>query len=1223
MNQIHDQRTKPVLLSSPSPLTPGPAMESHASPAQTGFTIIHANRADMLQSLVVTWLAAHPLPHPLDPEVFLVQSQGMAQWLKHALAANDGCGIAAACDFVLPSAFLWQAYRTVLGEEAVPQASAFDKAQLGWHLYALLPGWLDDPVFEPLRGFLEHDPDGRKRHQLASQLADLFDQYQVYRADWLHDWTQGLDRISRRGQVQAIPPAQAWQPELWRRLGAALADAADTHRAAVHQRFLQTLAESGVRPAGLPERVVVFGISTLPQQTLEALNALGRHCHILMAVQNPCRHYWGDIVEDRQLLRQQQTRHARRAGMPDELDDADLHQHAHPLLAAWGRQGRDMIGLLYDYDRWQDYRHRFAGLASTAASLNEIDLFDSEPPPAGAPLLTQVQWAVTDLEPPPASPAGRRVLGTRDDSIAFHIAHSPLREVEILHDQLLAMFADPDLALAPRDVMVMVPDVASYAPFVDAVFGSIKFDDPRHIPYTIADQSGRASEPLLRALETLLHLPDARLTVSELLDLLDVPAFRRRYGLDEAGVHRLRPWIEGSGVRWGLSGEHRRVLGLGGFEANSWLFGLRRMLLGYAVGDAGEWQGIQPYDEIGGLDAALAGQLADCVATLARYWEELARPATPAQWQQRVNALLDDTLLARGEHEAMLLEQMQAALDGWLEHCGNAGLMDEPLPLAVVREVLLANLDETGASLRFLAGCVNFGTLMPMRAIPFKAICLLGMNDGDYPRSQTAPDFDLMAGDMRPGDRSRREDDRYLLLEALLSAQQRLYISHVGRSAQDDRHRPPSVLIDQLRDYLASGWVGHGCAPDDADGGDKLLEQLTTRHPLQPFSPRYFNDHDHADGTPVRRLFTYAGEWRDAHLGHEAAADSAELPAPEWNGELDLATLTGFLRQPVRHFYSQRLKVRFEDMDEVDDCEPFALDHLSAWSLQSALLDAVRDAGDEADFARQWQAAAHRLQGEGRLPVGRQGERQLAHWREPLVKVWQHWRTALADWPQEGDALTLDWQDEIDGQPVRLRAALGPLRANGDKLAVLELRPGVVVGNGYALKLHHLCRLWPRHLLASACGRPVRSVLVSENEQAVVLPPLAQSDAAARLRELVHAWRTGLRRPLPVACKTAAAWLRELEMPKKTEPESREALAVEAARKAYEGEEFAGGGEAREVIELARSHPDFAALAQAGFADWADRLYRPLFTLALAGLIAAAQAAAPNADTEAQPDAHS
>ncbi|MGG5291545.1 exodeoxyribonuclease V subunit gamma [Pseudomonas shirazensis] len=1137
-----------------------------------GFMIVHGNRLDDLRSLVVSMMRRFPLA-PLENEVALVQSNGIAQWLKLALAEDPqdddsgGCGIAAAIDVQLPGTFMWQLYRKVLGRDEIPEVSLLDKAPLTWRLMRLLPALIERPHFEPLRRFLTDDSDLRKRYQLAERLADLFDQYQVYRADWLQDWAAGQHVLNTaRAQRKPLAAGNCWQAELWRALLEDVGQAGmEQSRAGVHQRFIERMNSLEQPPKGLPARVIVFGISSLPAQALEALAALARFSQVLLCVHNPCRHHWGDIVADKDLLRHQYKRQQRKQGMPLQLDDESLHQHAHPLLAAWGKQGRDYINLLDSYDDPASYLGVF--------NEGRIDLF-SEAQPGN--LLNQLQDDILELRPlAETREVWPAVDPTKDRSVRFHIAHSAQREVEILHDQLLARFsADP--TLRPRDIIVMLPAIDDYAPHIRAVFGQLDRHDPRYIPFTLTDQGQRGRDPLLIALEHLLKLPDSRFAVSEILDLLDVPALRARFAIQESDLPTLHRWIEGAGIRWGLSAAQRASLGLPeGLEQNSWRFGLRRMLLGYAVGVGEGCDGIEPYDEIGGLDAALIGPLVALLDALDVACVELAQAATAVEWGERLNALLQVFFLAENEHDEFLLVQLQDLRDTWLQTCDTVALHD-PLPLTVVREAWLSGLDQGKLSQRFLAGSVNFCTLMPMRAIPFRVVCLLGMNDGDYPRAQQPLDFDLMASDYRPGDRSRREDDRYLLLEALLSARDQLYVSWVGRSIRDNSERPASVLIGQLRDHLAAGWQIANAKPGLREGaGVQLLHGLTQEHPLQPFSQRYFQK-----GSP---LFSYAHEWQLLHQAEDATPPVDDTLAPYVNDEpLSLTQLQDFLRHPVRHFFRQRLKVFFESLEApTPDEEPFVLDALQRYGLSESLLEAALADPDNAEPALY--AQARRLQGHGLLPLAGFGEILQAELIEPLPNLLQRHRHLLQRWPTlvEG-ALPIHFEHGRE----RLQGWLGRVYQAGDRsLLSITTIPNTISAGRNNLKRHRLIPTWVMHLAACAAGYPLHSALVA-SDLTLLLEPLPQAEASERLADLLVARQAGMNAPLPVAAKTAFAWLGQDDPDK----------ALAAAARAYEGDGQNSFGERSESLALARQFRDFAALsADETFEGWCEALYRPLF----------------------------
>jgi exodeoxyribonuclease V gamma subunit len=1103
-----------------------------------GLLILHGNQMEQLRAAVFGWLRQHPLA-PLETETILVQSNGVAEWLKIALA--EQAGVCAATRVALPARFLWEAYRGMLGRERVPAISAFDKGPLTWRLMRLLPALLADPVFAPLRHFLG-DGDPERRLQLAERLSDLFDQYQVYRADWLADWAEGRDQLrGARGETLVLPPDQRWQAQLWRAVIASLPPAQrDLGRATIHQQFLHA-AGLAMAPAGrLPRRVVLFGVSALPYQSLQALAALSQHTQVLMAVPNPCRFHWGEIIEGRELLaaarRRQQDRGIDLATVPLE----QLHAHSHPLLASWGRQGRDFVRMLDEFD--DASAGRFDNM--------RVDLFSEDD---GDCLLGQVQAAVRDLLP---RGEHRRIRPAEHDrSIEFHVAHSVQREVEVLHDQLLSWFAQEGgaSALRPRDIVVMVPDIDTFSAAIHAVFDQPRRGDARFIPFEIGDVRDRSVNPLLVALEWLLRLPQQRCRQSEVRDLLDVPALAARFGLEAQDLPTLGTWIEGAGVRWGLDQEHRKGLGLGAAgEQNAWIFGVRRMLLGYASGAGAHFGQIEPYPEVGGLDAALAGSLAQLVEAMLDWRAVLAQPRTPSQWGEQARALVVAFFIASEEADRLTLARLEQALQGWLETCENAQF-DEAVPLAVLREAWLGGLDEPTLNHQFVSGGVTFCTLMPMRAVPFRVVCLLGMNDGDFPRRARQADFDLLAlaGMARPGDRSRRDDDRYLMLEALLAAREKLYVSWVGRNVRDNSEQPASVLVSQLRDYLAAGW--------DVD-----LEAMTTVHALQPFSRRYFEQGG---------LLTYAGEWRAAH-GAVAFDVHAILPAFELEPDyrLKLGELASFVKQPARYFFRRRLGVSFDDASlEGEDEEPFGFDALERYFLEDSLLEDVGTPEAINQVRERLAQRAERLGREGVLPIGLVGQQWQRQLVEDLVPVRSAWLALCARFARAapklavgiafGDVLLEDWIDKLRSSDV-------------ETAWMMQVSSKVLDKKGMA-RADKLIGPWLRQLACAAAGAQVTGYLVARDAR-VTLAALDPEAARADLAQLVALWRRNLDQPLPVACKSAFALL----------------LGADA-RTAYEGG-FEQSGEVDDLC-LARLWPDYAALsADTAWPQTAQALYGPL-----------------------------
>lgn len=1148
-------------------------MRTNASqPLQTGLIAFHSNRAEDLARVVFAWMHKKPLL-ALEEEVILVQSIGMAEWVKMELAHAGG--VCAAARVELPSRFMWRTYRQVLGSQTVPSESPLDKVPMTWRLMQLLPTLLGDAVFAPVAGFLAAN-EPQRMLQLASQLADLFDQYQNYRADWLQAWAEGQDTIAlASGKNQELATDQRWQAHLWRAILQTLDEHAQQHiRPRLHQRVLDVLASGQALAQPVARRVTVFGMSQVPWSTMELLAGLAPHSQVMLAIPNPCRFYWGDIMDGRELLHASRRRQAPRtlAGQPALAPDTraleDMHAHAHPLLAAWGRQSRDFIRLLDVFDDAEQSRQRFQE--------TRLDLFDDQEEQADDSLLLRVQKRIRDLVPLHEGLAAP--LRSQDRSIVFHSAHSPVRELEILHDQLLHLLATPgDAALNPRDVIVMVPDIEALAPTIRAVFGQYKRQDPRFIPFDIADLGAQSSSPLIGAVAWLLQLPQQRCRMSELVDLLEVPAIAARFGVAQDDVPRLTQWMTGAGIRWGLHEGHRADLGLSACgDQNSAWFGLRRMLLGFASGavavdDALPNLGaIEPYAEIGGLDAELAGSLAHMLHALDHWWEQARCDGTPAQWIQRCEALLESMVLTQSDTDRMALRALEDGLRDWLLACEHAAF-DQKVSLAVARAAWLQAVEAPKMNQRFRAGGVTFCTLMPMRAIPFEVVCLLGMNDGDYPRHDMRNDFDLMGqtGLVRPGDRSRKDDDRQLMLESLLSARRVLYVSWCGHSVRDNSAQAPSVLVSQLRDYLSAAW------------GPAAVHERSTEHPLQAFSRRYFETES--------PLFTYAREWRVLHQDapklqpRPSVSDTPWMPDPHVPLKLD--QLTEFLRNPVKAFFRQRLLVRFSpEEDTASDDECFGLVGLERYRLVDGLLASGSTSSGLQSGQSQVAASLARLRKAGALPLKGLGDLEQTTLHDGLARMLSAWYGVLAQYPLTAPRQSLRLQEG----PVLLEDWIDHLRHEGDTdtpATWLELDPGTVCEQGKTplARADKLLRYWILSLAAASVGRCVAGVVVGRD---AVLRISAMTDperAQSTLRMLLQLWLDGMNAPLALPPKTALAWLKG----KDTAAKHRD------ARARYQG----GHHQFGEVQEpcLARVYPDFEALVHDGrFQHLAQQVYGPL-----------------------------
>lgn len=1035
-----------------------------------------SNRLDVLAHVLNQYLGVPVNEDPLTPEVIIAQNPGMAQWLKLQIA--EAQGIAAGLEFPMPASFIWQVIQGL--DPEVPEVSSYSRDRLAWRIMGLLPKHLAAPEFGSLARYLADDESGLKRWQLATRVADVFDQYLVYRPDWLIGWEAGDE--ARVGVSENEP----WQPILWRAL--VEATAGEPHRASLLRNTVEGLVRGDT--VSLPSRVFVFGISSLPPPFLEFFAALGQRTDVVFLAFNPCSEYWSDIVSERFFAELEiKQRHGK------SVDPADYYNTGNPLLGSMGRVGRDFVDLLIELAEGSDG--------------SELD--DHFVEPEGDAWLAQVQKEVLRMElrggherlsaADVLGNAGKKVVAREDRSIAIHSCHSPVRELEVLHDQLLARFEE-DPTLKPRDIVVMIPDIERYAPFIEAVFGATPAS--RRIPYAISDRGAHRETPLIEGFLRLLRVPNLRFGASQILSFLGLPAVLRRFELTDADFEQLAHWVASAHVRWGRDAAHWVSLDLptesARVQPNTWAFGLERMLLGYAMEEsAGPFAGVLPVDGIEGQDAALVGVLCEFISRLENVVAEFSRPASASDWARRITRLLERFFEPDDDEEIALREVRRLARE--LDSLAATAGFEEAIALDVIRTYFDERLKLPPPPSRFLAGELTFCTLTPMRTVPFRMVCLVGMNDQDFPRRRQPFGFDLMAHHPRKGDRSRRLDDRYLFLEALMSAGERLYISYTGHDQRDNSDKVPSVLVSELVDYLELAFRLEGEQAESHDeAAVNLRAHLIREERLQPFSRAYYDE----DPT----LFSYEPMW-SRELGSDPIFEKGEKMGSDPNSraattrtqrvvEISLDEFMRYFRDPCRYFL-RRLGVRLElGEEEENDAEPFGIHFFDTYWVKRDALETALEGGPLAAWTTK-----ERLS--GLWPMGGIGDELLARTRAETE----------AYLGAAGELL------RIPSEARELRFRLGFVELAGRIEHVTD--KGLIYFRAGKLTSRNRMDMWIQHLMHCASGITRPAYLVDEQKGERMLQ-LSVEGARVQLEKLIGIYLEGLDAPLPLFIRSSTAF---------------------------------------------------------------------------------------------------
>jgi exodeoxyribonuclease V gamma subunit len=922
--------------------------------------IYTANQIESLISQLCYNLQEQPLRSPFDQEIIAVSNSAMERWLQ--VNISQILGVEANYNFPLPAALLWSILRQSF--PYLPDQDPLSRANLQWHIFTHLPKLLELAEFELLAHYTQSDAQGIKRWQLAAQIADIFDRYQYYRNDWL----------------ELVDADNQWQALLWQ----SIVEHIKQHKTEIVARYLQHLHAGTIEAEALPERISLFAPSTLPPLILDTLLQLADFVQIDFYLLAPTNQYWLDLVSQKVAAK-------RRLSDPDV---AKYMETGNRLLSSWGKQGQVF----------------FDQLVSISEYAQEYQQFQE---PENYTVLQQIKHDIYHLYD---ADVYAEKSAKNDRSISIHICHSPLREIQVLHDNLLNVLAH-DPSLSPEDILVVAPNISEYAAYIEAVFR--QSDNSPFIPWNISDLSANEDIPLIRIFLQLFKLAESRFTHSEVLAYLDVTEVRNKFSLQDDEVVLIKQWLEAGAIRWGKSAQHKANLNLPAISQNTWEQTQQRLFMGYAMGEMDTlYEDIAPLPHIEGNNSEILGKFWQLYRQLERYSQQLKKQQSLADWQITINRLLDSFF----DDQFLEESHLQTIRDAVDQLMLNAQGID---PNTLISRQLLCvilenNLAEVGNLHSFMSGGVSFSGFKPMRNLPFKVIAVLGLNDGSFPRQVHKTNFDLMQKNYRLGDPNPRDEDRYLFLETLLSAQDQLLMSYIGRDIKDNTEKQASVLLKELLDYIDLRF----CQSDTPAQGS-YSHSITTVHRLQAYHDSYFKtDSENMQHSYAHYWCNIAQKINDSSIKKDPISwqNRPELETPDaaWF-DIDVSRLVRFFQHPMRFFLQQRLGIYLHnETKQINDDEPFALNALEQYQLKNNLLEEwLQKRNQNTDQAM--------LHAKGILPHGNLANEIIDTLMQTLQPIIQQTEQLLGDESVESLAinLSLNNKEHIQGSVQNIYPTIG------------------------------------------------------------------------------------------------------------------------------------------------------------------------------------------------------
>lgn len=1073
-----------------------------------GLYLVSGNRLELLAGRCASVFSEEPLP-PMTKEIIVLQSMGMMQWLSIQLA--ESLGIWADFEYILPNrmtSILMKSFFPGLGDERF-----FDREIMTWKTMKILRGRGERGEFRKLHDYLNGDLSGIKEFQLASRITDLLDQYMTFRPDMILRWDRG-----------EYEEGEEWQPLLWRELTSGMSG---DHPPALLERLFTGIASGTVeRPADLPHRVSVFGVSYLPLYHLNVLRAVSLFCDVYLYMLNPCSEYWVDIMREKEI-----TSLVMKKPIVAESFESDLHiERGNPLLSSMGRTGRDFFRFLYmsDIESGEEQFFEDPGADSILRVIQgDILAMRRRGDKRGEP-----QFILSDK------------AAAEDFSVVINSCHSVMREVEVLHDYLLDLFNTT--GITPGDVLVMTPDIEACSSIVQGVFDRREEGLPR-IPYRIVDRRMGNTSRAVDAFMKILSLPDGRFTATDVMGILQCPDILRRFNLSGDDFDSIGLWVRGTGIYWGIDSGYRGSLGLPEIHENTWSFGIERMLLGSVMSCGDETSlGILPYPEIEGGDMQVLGRFISFFRLLTGTCYRISGEHSPDHWGVIISGIAEGFFEGDADSSGDLLEIVKcgARLREIAEASGFSGRVGLP----AVREFIEKSLSAASAGRNFITGNLTFCEMLPMRSIPCKVICLIGMNEYSFPRKGRPSGFDLMMKKPRRGDRSVRDEDRYLFLETVISARERLYISYTGQNITTNTDQNPSIVVSELMDCIDESLI--------TESGTGVSELIFRKQRIQAYHPVYFTKNSGYYSFSRARL-----EGASSYTGRRAeeyAFFTEPLP-PLSDDERDITVddLGEFLVNPARYLIRKRLGVNLDYYaDDYKDDEPFVPESLEMYGLEDRILRLL-EKGDTSE------AIFNKIKAEGILPHGSAGSVIYSESFRKIGRIYGSVRPLLVNASQV-DSI-------IDLESFRLKV----------KRTVYDRK--FVFYRGGKLRPKDRLMAWVYHIAACSTGRygdDFGTLFIAADEK--VRYNFAD-DALRILGELAALYEEGMTRPIPLFPYSSYEFALGI-----TEKDEKNALGSAAGKLRNPN-----GISDMSDPYIARLFGDFYA-PDSGFIELAKRVYSPM-----------------------------
>ena len=728
-------------------------------------TIYRSNKAEWLAEILGQELRINP-PKITEEVDIIVSTWPTSRWLSEKISKVNK--INALVKYPFPGTYLKKLVRIIIGVNP-NEKDPWEKSNIVWNILELLPELMKSKEADIIRNWKEiiEEENGHinlNSWDLANNIAEIFDDYILYRPEIIKQWLN--KKTNKTPKEISVNKNILWQEILFNLLHEKINKDPFCIQA---EKAIKRLKKDDISKHDYPKNLYIYGLSSLAPLQIDLIQALSKVINIKIYLLSPCNDLWQRCEARRLKFRNTWNTPPDRQWLLES-----------PRLEAFlGRMGAEFQQLLEGSGEYQ------------LGTRNEEDIFS-----LSADIATNKGNIPTLLEQ-----LQQELLLTKsentltkeksDRSILFLKSPGKYRQVELIRDHILHLLAN-DKKLQPRDILIMTPQVDSYAPIIASVFNNIDHNSIQ-LPWIITDRSQEDKIGLTHFLLNLLEISAYRLSASTFENVLTNPALQKQQNISIDEVSNIIRSLQSAGFTWGLDSSERF-----GEETHSLCWCLERFLLGLVLQDdpINGVTNISPYSD--NISYTELKKTWGILSKLCNYVDAIRRKRTCKEWTTLITSLLKDFFGDGGEW-AWEEQQLLTIVNNWGLIANNCELEIDCL---VVKDIITKALSSTNGKFGHRTGRITISALEPMRAIPHQIIVVMGLESKTFPRIDNRKSFNLLEKKRELGDPNQYDKDRYSLLEALISTRQNLLLSWNSKDEKTGEDLEPPSPIQQWLNYL-------------------------------------------------------------------------------------------------------------------------------------------------------------------------------------------------------------------------------------------------------------------------------------------------------------------------------------------------------------------------------------------------------------------------------------